>query len=194
MTNIDWALTWNTVLAISTAVMALAITATVIYAWLTVRHNKKARYSNLLMMLHKMWDSKEYIKSRMLVNQYCSGSTQEESCQNLKEAVVTFDENDAEEFYIIVRIANFFENLGFLGRKKYIVKEDALELFGTTAKNYWKLFSDLVKYLRHERVDKQSDAWIYFEDFASGFPNNKERLQQIQAFFRKTFGKLMLNN
>ena len=84
---------------------------------------------------------------------------------------MAFDEADDEEFYIIVRIADFFENLGFLGRKKYIIREDALELFGDTARNYWNLFSALVKYLRTERVNPQPGAWVYFEDLALGFPN-----------------------
>ncbi len=190
MNYYEWMLTWNTVLAISTAVMVLAIGATVIYAWLTVRHNKKARYSDLLMRLHQIWDSKAYIQSRRMVNQYCSGTTPEEECQNLKEAIVTFDETDAEEFYIIVRISNFFENLGFLGRKEYIIREDALELFGAAARYYWNYFSATAQYLRFEAVKKQPDAWIYFEDFASGFPNEKERLQKIKAFFQRYLGKL----
>lgn len=101
MSNIDWTVTWNTVLAVSTTVMALAIAATVIYAWLTLRHNKKARYADLLMRLHEIWDSKEYIQSRMMVNKYCHGTTPEESCQNLKGAVVAFDKNDAEEFHYL---------------------------------------------------------------------------------------------
>ncbi len=194
MDGIDWTLTWNTVLAIATVVMALAVAATVIYAWLTVHHNKKARYADLLMRLNQTWDSKQFIKSRMLVNKYCHGITPEESCQNLKKAVVYFDKTDMEEFYIIVRIANFFENLGFLGRKGYIIKEDSVELFGPTAKNYWNMFSSLVKYHRCEREDPQPDAWLYFEDFALGFPNKKERLRKTQALFQRLLRKISPNN
>jgi len=121
----------------------------------------------------------------MTINKHCSGATPEESCEKLKDAVVAFDKDDAEEFYIIVRIANFFENLGFLGRKEYIIREDALELFGTTARNYWNLFSALIKYLRYEREEPQADAWIYFEDFALGFPNKERTLAKNPSVLTK---------
>jgi len=91
--------------------------------------------------------------------------------------LIRFDATNAEEFFVMIRIANFFENLGFLGRKKYLNKKDALELFGDTAKSYWNLFSAFVSYQREEREKKQPAAWIYFEDLAAGFtkkPNTKE--------------------
>ena len=88
ISGIDWTLTWNTVLAISTSIMAIAIVAGACLAVLQLVHIRKSRYSSLLMQLHQTWDSKEYIKS--------------------------LDADDAVEFYEIVRLANFFENLGYL--------------------------------------------------------------------------------
>ena len=181
MTNIDWALTWNAVLAISTAVMASAIIATAIFAVWHLLHIKKARYSDLLMRLHQIWDSKEYIRSRRMVNQYSSGSTPEEASQNLKESMKSFDEVDAEEFFIMIRLANFFENLGYLTCKGYLGRKHALELFGSAAKRYWSLFFGFVSYQRHERVQAQPDAWIYFEDLALEFPKKNRCLRMLRT-------------
>jgi len=169
MANINWTLTWNTVAAISTALMAVTIIFTVIFAVKQLLSMKGTRCSDLLMELDQTWNSKEYIRSRKMIHDYSHSSNSEEAPQSLKEALKTFEETNAEEFFIMIRIANFFENLGFLGRKKYLDRKDALELFGDTAQNYWNLFSAFVSYQREEREEKQPRAWVYFEDLASRF-------------------------
>ena len=166
MANIDWTLTWNMILAIFTAVMALAIGIMATFAIIQWKHFKKARYSALLMQLDQMWNSTEYIKARNKVNEYAKGSTQEEKSKTLKDTMVSLDEANAEEYLTAVRIANFFENLGFLTCKDYLTREDALELFGGAARNYWNLFSALAQYDRSERDVKRTDVWIYFEKLA----------------------------
>lgn len=173
MTYIDWTLTWSTVLAISTALMALAVAGTAVFAIVQLCNIKKARNSDLLMRLDQIWDSKDYIHSRKMINQYGYGSTPEEASQNLKEAMISFDEANTEEYFIMIRVANFFENLGLLTCKNYLKPKDALELFGGAAKNYWNIFSVWANYARHKRDNPHPDAWVYFEKLALEFPKEK---------------------
>jgi hypothetical protein len=185
MSIIDWNLTWNMILAIATVVMALAIIATAIFAIIQLSHIKKSRYSGLLMQLHQTWESKEYTRPRRLINQHCGNSTMEEASQKLKESLKSWDETDAEEFYSVVRLANFFENLGYLVCNGHLGREDALELFGSTAKRYWELLFVSINYHRTERENPQPDAWIYFEYLAKGCQNKNRCLEILKTPIRK---------
>lgn len=177
-------------MAIATSIMALAILATAIYAVIQLIDIRGTRCSNLLMQLHQTWDSAEYIKSRTMINKHCCAPDLDACSQKLKEAMKNYEDDDAEEYYTMLRVANFFENLGFLGHKKYLKRKDAIDLFGDTATNYWNLFSAMAKYDRYEREDPQPEAWVYFEELASEFPNKKGRLHKILASFRRISGKL----
>jgi len=181
MTNIDWTLTWNAVLAISTVIMALAIIVTAGFAIVQLWNIKKSRCSDLLMRLDQIWDSNDYIRSRSMINQHASGSTLEEASQNLKESLVSLSEANAEEYFIMVRIANFFENLGFLVYKDYLNRKDALELFGSAVRRYWKLFFGFVSDRRSESPPTQLDAWIYFEKLSMGVPKENRCLKIIKT-------------
>ena len=185
MANIDWTLTWNTVLAIATALMALAIVITAIFAIVQLWNIKKARYSDLLMRLDQIWDSKDYIRSRSMVNQHASGSTLGEASKNLKESLVALREAKEEDYFIMVRIANFFENLGFIIFNGYLNRKDALELFGSATRRYWRLFFDFVCYCRNESIPKQLDAWVYFENLSTGVPKENRCLKTIKAPIQK---------
>lgn len=184
MANIDWTLTWNTVLAISTALMVLAIAITAGYAIVQLRHIKKTRCSDLLMRLDEIWDSKDYIHSRWMINKYGYGTTLEEASQNLKEAMMSFDEVNAEEYFIIVRVANFFENLGLLTHNDYLTRKEALGLFGSAARRYWRLFSDFAYYRRQYSTPKQSDAWVYFESLSMEVLKKNRCLEMIKTPIR----------
>jgi len=163
----DWMLTWNMVLAISTAVMALAIIITAVFAIVQLLNVKKARCSDLLMRLNQVWDSDEYIRSRRTVNRHASGLNLEEQSQSLKESLIAYNDYNAEEYFIMIRVANFFENLGFLIGKKYINRKETLELFGSAANRYWKLFSQFTYYRRNDCTPKQEDAWEYFQTLST---------------------------
>lgn len=181
MNYYEWTLTWNTVLAISTVVMAVAIVVTAIFAIVQLWNFKKARYSTLLMQLDLTWDSIEYIHSRMMINQYGYGSTPEEESQNLKEAIISFSEANSEEYFLMIRIANFFENLGFLVCNDYLNRKDALALFESAARRYWSLFGGFARYRRDESTPKQPDAWVYFEDLSTIGLKKNRRLKTIKT-------------
>ena len=193
MNYYEWTLTWNTVLAISTAVMAVAIVATAIFAIVQLWNVKKARCSDLLMRLDQMWDSNDYIRSRSMINQHASDSTLEKASQNLKELLVSLDETNAKEYFIMVRIANFFENLGFLVCKGYLNHKDAFELFGSSAQRYWKLFSEFAHYRRYDGTPKQQDAWIHFESLGTTIPKENRCLIIIKTPIRGIRKRLSKN-
>jgi len=161
--------------------MALAITATAVFAIVQLWNIKKSRCSDLLMRLDQIWDSNDYIRSRSMINQDTSGLTLEEASQNLKELLVSLDESNTEEYFIMIRIANFFENLGFLVCKNYLNHKDAFELFGSSAQRYWKLFSEFARYRRYDGTPKQQDAWIHFEILGTTIPKENRCLIIIKT-------------
>ena len=178
---IDWMLTWTTVLAIFTALMSLAIIIAGFFAGKQLQHIKRANNSSLIMQLHQTWDSQEYIHSRTMINQHNKGSTPEEASRNLTESLKSFNETDADEFFIMARIANFFENLGYLTCEGHLESKHALELFGSPAKRYWRLFSGLINFLREESDEAQPDAWVYFQYLAEGCPQQNRCLKISKA-------------
>lgn len=193
MASIDWTLTWNIVLPISTALMALAVTGTAVFAIVQLWSIKKARCSDLLMRLDQIWDSNDYIHSRTIINQHASGSTLEEGSHNLRESLVSLDEANAEEYFIMIRIANFFENLGFIVYKDYLNRKDALELFGSAAQRYWKLFFEFTCYRRYDGTPKQPDAWIHFESLSTITPKENRCRIIIKAPIRGIRKRLSKN-
>ena len=193
MTYIGWTFIWNTVLAISTAIMASAIVATAIFAIVQLWNIKKSRCSDLLMRLDQIWDSNDYICSRSMINQHASGSTLEECSQSLKELLVSLNESNAEEYFIMGRVANFFENLGFLVYKDYLNHKEALEIFGSTAQRYWKLFSEFAYYQRHNGMPEQPDAWIHFESLSTISPKENRCLKIIKTPISGIFKRLSKN-
>ncbi len=186
-------LTWNTVLAIATAVMALAIVITAIFAIVQLWNIKKARCSDLLMRLDQIWDSNDFIRSRSMINQKASGSTLKEASQKLKESLVSLDKANAEEYFIMIRIANFFENLGFLVCKDYLNYNDALELFGSSVHRYWKLFSEFTRYRRDSTTLKQPEAWKHFESLSVRIPKENRYLKIIKIPIRRIRKQLSKN-
>ncbi len=183
MNYYEWTLFWNTVLAISTALMALAIGITAGFAIVQLWNIKKARFSDLSMRLNQIWDSNDYICSRSMINQHASGSTLEEASQNLKESLMSLSKTNAKEYFIMIRIANFFENLGVIVSKDYLNHEEALEFFGSAARRYWKLFSEYARYRRNS-VPKQPTAWIYFESLIMVIPKENRYLKIIKTPIR----------
>lgn len=176
MTNIDWTLAWTTILGISTAVMALAIGITAVFAIVQLLHFKKSRYSALLMQVIEVWNSTDYVMARNMIAKHTHGKTEEEVANNFKESMITLDKDSSEDYLTMIKVANFFEYLGFLTCKKdYLTREDALDQFGGASRYYWSIFSALAYYDRLEREPKRTDVWIYFEKLA------KEALKEYSA-------------
>jgi len=159
---------WEAMLAISTFVMALAIIASAFYAANQLHHLKKTRYSTLLMDLTRLWECEENIQSRQLINRCCEQLPLIEANAKLYKCAREWDGENSDEFYKLIRLANFFENAGFLVCGKDLDRKDILDLLGSAASKYWSLLEAVIKYQRTERVQPQPDAWEYFECLAKG--------------------------
>jgi hypothetical protein len=169
---IDWMLTWSTtVLAISTAIMAGAIAITAGYAIVQLIHAKKARYSSLLMQLHQIWQSNEYIEARTMMNRYCTGISLEDAAKAITKSLKRLDETNVKKYFVIIRPAEYFENLGFLACNGHLEGKQAIELFGDAAARYWKLYKGFAEYKqKHDPLSKR--MWVNFEYLALGCPKD----------------------
>jgi len=161
---------WNAVLAISTSAMAIAIVFSAFYAAIQLQDIKKTRHSALLMQLHQIWDSDSLINARQILNEYCEDISFKEAGVQIAKDVRLLDRENQDKFYIIVRLANFFENLGYLTCKGHLDKKHSLEIFGSAANKYWLLMKDIAYYKRTKPDKAQPDIWKYFEYLGKGCP------------------------
>ena len=172
MSTSDWMLVWSAILALSTVIMAIAIGFTAIYAAVQLRHLKRARRSSILMELAQAWDSDKNVEARKILSVYSEGIPFDKAAKDLASDVKILDKENADKFYTIVRVANFFENLGLLTCEGHLDRKDAMELFGSAAKRYWLLMKDVANYQRKEADKPQPDIWKYFEYLGNGCNKN----------------------
>ena len=67
MTNIDWVLTWNMVQAVFTALMAIAIGVTAVFAVKQLREAARARHAEVLGRIHEILGDPKVIAARQIV-------------------------------------------------------------------------------------------------------------------------------
>ena len=116
---------------------------------------RKSRESGLLVHLSEMWNSDEYIKARRVVGEHEN---------NLAQKMKEYEEKNQENYFLIVKVGNYFEHMGILVDRKFLSRDVVVELFGDSIKYYYGLYKDYVTQYRQEK--EPSDLYIYFEHLA----------------------------
>ncbi len=116
---------------------------------------KKSREAEVLMHVTQIWDSGEYINARRIVD---------ENKHNLAQKMKEYEEKNDEKYFIIAKVANFFENVGLLVDKKYLPGNVVMQLIEPSAKHYYGLYKEDIEQSRQEK--KLPDIYKYFERLA----------------------------
>lgn len=115
---------------------------------------KKDRHSELVMNLNSIFDSELIYESRKAIKEIKNRN--ECLCNKLKE----YERSDPEKYFILIRVGDFFEHMGWLVDKGYIEDSTLItELFGGAIINYYKLYGEFVSKEREE----QPHLYKYFE-------------------------------
>lgn len=125
-----------------TMVQAIIVGITLLFIYSQVRIQ---RYTNMLTTLNSLierWNSEIITKARIITcQQYLANQKKVEDIN-------------------IVRVLNFFEELGLYYKKKVFDTDVLWSMFALQVENYWSVLSPMIHEYRAEEKDK-----TYYEDF-----------------------------
>jgi len=156
--------TWTDIVTAIAAVLAFGV---LIFAALYARHQlhsmEKTREAQLLADLSRRWDEELLTESRQAVGKYKNGSELSQSLEELRN-------RSDEQYYVILRLPDFFEDLGLLVNKKCLSLQLAKDMFGTAVKYHYNLYKDTIENMR--KIYKDQTIYKFFEDLAEEIKDN----------------------
>jgi hypothetical protein len=120
------------------AVLAIAV---IVELW----RMRKARLSELIATLGQTWDSKLLMEARQRANELANTG-------KLKQAIDDGGKANSEEFFILMRIPNFFDSIGAMVEHGDLPTKLAKELFEKPAGRYWELYGNALSAIDLEGV------------------------------------------
>jgi len=90
------------------------------------------------MDLYKTWEGGPLFESRKLLKPI-------KTSQELKEKLEGYDETGTEQYFIAIRICNYFVHIGHLVINNYIKVKDIEDILGGSIIRYYELFDDYIK-------------------------------------------------
>ena len=154
---------WTDIASAAAAIFtALILVVAAICAGLEVRHIKSAREAQLLSDLSRRWSEELLQESREAAEKYKDGNQLRQAVENLKEKA-------DKESYILLRLPDFFEDLGLLVSRGCFSTKVAHDLFGTAIKYHYNRYEPVIRYLREKHKDKT--IYQFFADLATNVNN-----------------------
>lgn len=135
---------------------SLLFTAAIL-AILQLRAARKISYADLLVRLAMDWNSKEFIDSRKRILEVAPIEiSEEEQRSRLKEQFLIAQKESLEDYFILTKPLDFFEELAFLIRKHYIPIEHVSRTFGEPMVTYYEIFKDCIDEMRSIPENKRA--------------------------------------
>lgn len=100
---------------------------------------KNARMSEIVMAITARWNGPELEEGRHRINKLGSG---------LAVAIQEADASNSDDFYPLVRVANFFDALGLLVMEGFLSRQMAYDLFGAAEEHYYGLYKPVLEDVR----------------------------------------------
>jgi len=147
---------------IVTAIAAAVTVVILIIAALYARHQlgsiERTRETQLLTDLARNWDEESLRESRQAVEKYEDGA-------KLKQALKELKENNDKQYYVLLRLSDFFEELELLVNYECLSPQLAKDMFGTAIKYHYTRYEPTIKFLRAKY--KSETIYKFFEDLAN---------------------------
>lgn len=127
--------------------------------FMQIRSMRKARATQLsefMMHLLERWESDSFAEAQRVVSQYRD---------NLSQAIEQAANAGEPHYFALVRIANFFENLGRLVDKRYLPRDQVMDLFEHEINDYYPLYKEFIEAWRIKFQDK--DLYKDFQNLAT---------------------------
>ncbi len=137
MSDAPWLEIWTAVYAVAT----VGVLGALVFAGGTAWHQLRV---SVLSALVDRWDSDLLRDARRLVN---------DASENLKQQLTQYEAENKAEYYTILALASFFEDLGILEKRSTLTIEEIADGFKASIKHYFGLFED---YINEAQTDDPS--------------------------------------
>lgn len=126
-----------------------------------VHESKKTSRSDFLWRLYEKWDSKELIESRKFVNNLVKKFKNDH--EKITQTFLQYFKRLEDQYYITIRLLNYFENLGYLVKSKGALGlKDIDEVVGSSVKRYWQISEGLIMKGRENAPTAYKNfEWLY---------------------------------
>ncbi len=122
---------WDVVKDIALIITPIVIGVGFFFAHRQLVSNRNTRMAEIVLSITSRWDSTEMHESRCKLNQLGG---------KLGEAINKADSENTEDFYPLLRVADFFDALGLLVMEGFLSREMAFDLFGAAEEHYYNLY------------------------------------------------------
>ena len=122
--------------------------------WQLSRTARIAESEHLADVLKK-WDEARIEEARLAANQYANKTL-------LLQALIDAEEHSTEEYFVLLRLPNFLEDVGNLVFDQRIVKvESVRHSLGSSIKYYWGLYEPFAQHLQEQQRERGDDATTF---------------------------------
>lgn len=144
---------------------SLVLLAALIFAYRQLRGMAKDRHAQILLALSAQWNSDTMQKARKAsVKKFQEAQKLEFECPEAKLAEMMKEsmEKEPEVVIEVMKVADFFEDLGLLVNKKMLhPPELALEVFAGSIIIYWERYEKYIDAMR--QIHQRPDIYEWFE-------------------------------
>ena len=134
------------VIAIAAGLTVVILLSAALYARHEIKCIERTREAQLLTDLSRRWDEEQLQEARKAANEYDDGN-------KLRNALQDFQANNDPNFYKLMMIPDFFEELGLLVNSTCLNLQLANDLFGTAINHHYVRYEPSIKYLRDKYKD-----------------------------------------
>ena len=125
------------VATIATIATPVAIGVGFFFAYRQLQSARNARMAQIVLSITQQWDSKDMVESRNKVHALGDGLA-----SKIKEEI---NKKDSEELLTLVKVANFFDNLGLLVMEGCIPCPVAYRLFGRAEEHFYTYYRPILE-------------------------------------------------
>ena len=125
---------WTMVYAVATLLILIILGASAWWAWGQLKEVRKSRQFTCLMALSEKWSSDLIREARRIVD----------SAQNFDEVWKSLEADHCDDYFKLVTLANFFEDLAILEKEGQITFEQVINRFGPTLTYYHGIYEGFI--------------------------------------------------
>lgn len=145
----DWTDYASVAAAIFTALIAW-------FAFVLSRSLQKARQAESLLNFLERWENDSLVKARQMVSSL--------TMETLAIAVEEADRASSESYFTLIRVADFFEDMGYACKSAYVRTKDVLDEMGAPVAFYYELYQRVIENLRgREPAKRYKKAYENFQ-------------------------------
>jgi len=147
------------VIAVAASLTVAILLVAAVFALYQLHSMESARKAQLLTDLSRRWDEEPLLESRRALKTY-----KDKDGRELWRALKYLEKKNHEQYYVLLIVANFYEDLAVLIKEKCLGLELVKNILGGAIRHYYDLYEVSIRELRKEYQDRS--IYENFEDLA----------------------------